>query len=137
MLTAEQYAANLASARRVAAARIGWTGPTAQIPYELKEAYSTALAEIMLKSPDAFTAQSLNTARRELADRPNEALVKYGAGEAVGDFAGEVGNQAESIGQSVASVGEGAKSALKLARYLIPAALVAVVLIWLRNLSRR
>jgi hypothetical protein len=135
-LTAAQYAANLASARRVAAAQVGWTGPTADIPYEQKGAYLTALAHVILKSPQAFTEQTLATARLQLTKSPYEALDTYDVGDAVGDFTDEFATQAGDLGESVASVGEGVKNTLSLTRYLIPLALVAAVVIWLRNFAR-
>lgn len=134
--TPQQQAA-MAEAIELAKKRIGWTGPSASIPYAQREAYVTALAEIILANPERFTPDTLAKARRELGDTPDTPLQSYGIGERLSDFGGEVANQAGKVGEAVASVGEGVKSTLHLSRYLIPLAAVAALVILLQNFSRR
>ncbi len=122
-----QQRANLDSARRLAAQRIGWTGNTVDIPYNLREAYATELAAIILQYPERFDSQTLANARAEQADEPNADLEIYTAGDAAGDFLAGAGEGVGSVVESVAGVGEGVKSTLKLARWLIPVAAVVAI----------
>lgn len=92
-----QQRANLDSARALAARKIGWDGPTAAIPYALRETYATELANLIVSYPVRFDAQTVATARAELADRSNGALASYGLLEAVGDAAAEAARQAERV----------------------------------------
>lgn len=134
--------ANLNSARRLAADRIGLkfaSGEfnTAAIPYEKREAFATELARIITAYPDRFDPVTVATARRELGDRPNEPLADVGPASQLSDFVGEVGAQAERVGEAVAGIGEGAITTAKLARWAIPAAALVALFIVLRNFSRR
>ena len=135
-MTTEQ-ARNLASARAMAARAIGWTGNTKDIPYDRREAYATELAKIVLTYPARFDALTLSIARKELSDTENSALGDYTAGEAVATFFGEVANQAMAVGDSIASVGEGAKSALNLAKWAIPVAVLVLAVVAVRGAARR
>jgi hypothetical protein len=133
----DQQRANLASARRLAAARIGWTGSTESIPYAQREAYATALAQIILTYPQRFDALTVSIAQRELVDRPNEPLSPDSTSDRAGVFFGELGNQAVALGESVAAVGEGIKTTLSLASILIPAAALFALYIAARGYARR
>ena len=92
-----QQAANLKSARNLAASRIGWTGRTEDIPYEMSESYVTALARIIVSNPDRFDEQTVANAVKELGDADNPKLETLGAGEAAGIFVGEAANQFQDI----------------------------------------
>ena len=133
----DQQRANLASARRLAASRIGWTGSTESIPHERREAYATALANIILTYPQRFDALTVAIAQREIVDRPNEPLAPDSASDRAGVFFGEIGNQAVELGESVAAIGEGVKTTLSITSILIPAAALFVVYIAARGYARR
>lgn len=133
----DQQRANLDSARRLAASRIGWTGPTQSIPYEKREAYATALANIILSYPDRFDAQTVATARRELTDATLPPLSTDSAGDRAGVFFGELGNQALEVGGAVAGIGEGVKTTLRAAAWAIPAAALILGAIYLYRAYER
>lgn len=131
-----QQAANLRSARRLAASRLGMLGDygeieTDAIPYAFRERYANELAKIIAALPDRFDALTVANARRELADTPNAVLEDYTAADAARDFASGAAQGAGSVVNAAAGVGEGVKSALSLARWLIPVALVVGVALWL------
>lgn len=136
-----QQSANLRSARRLAAQRVGLLGDfgeleTAAIPYAYRERYATELAKIILRYPDRFDALTLANARRELGDTPNAPLENYTATDAAKDFATGAADGVGSIVTAAAGVGEGVKSTLNLSRWLIPAAAVVALVIVLRNFAR-
>ena len=56
-----------------------------------------------------------------------ETPENYSWGDAIADFSGEVANQAQEAGKAVAGVGQGTLTLLSMARWLIPAAGLAVV----------
>ena len=66
-LTAAQYAANLKSAQNIARQRAGLP-PDSQLPdnaltYDQRNKYNKILADIIAKTPQAFSAQSVSTAQ--------------------------------------------------------------------------
>ena len=133
----DQQRRNLDSAMRLAASRVGWTGPTTKIPYELNEKYVTELAKIIVANPARFDDVTLATAKKELGDTPNAELEEYTLGDAAGDFASGAADGVGSVVQSVAAVGEGVKTTLNLTRWLIPLAAVVALIIGLKALAAR
>lgn len=92
--------------------------------------YIRAVSRAVLASPALYTEAERKAAlagsRSDVQDGPGD----YTLAEGAGDFFGEFANQAGEVVGSVASVGEGVKSALNLAKWLIPAALIGGVLIY-------
>lgn len=130
-----RQAANLLSARRLAAARVGWSGiDPSGMSFTLREAYNTELQSIILQYPDRFAPGVVAAAR---ARTPDGELETYGVTAAAADFARELGNQVAETGAAVAGIGEGVKSTLSLTRYLIPVAAVAALVFALAGLRRR
>lgn len=135
-MTVEQRK-NLDAAMQLAAERVGWKAAPAGMPYELRDEYRTELARIIIAYPDRFAEETIKIANRELTNAPDQALESYTLGQAVGDFAGEFGNQALELGESVAAVGEGVKSTLSLTRWVLPVAALFAAYVFLRGFARK
>jgi hypothetical protein len=98
----EQQAANLRTARRVAASRLGLLGDygeldTAQIPFAMREPYATELANIILSRPELYSLQAVQNARLEVGDAPNQPLESYSVLDRFTTFLTEATSQAERI----------------------------------------
>ena len=136
--TADQSRANLRSAERLAAIRLGIDlqdgSPLVTLTYEQRTAYNKAIAAIISANPDRFTPATVKTA--SLVVTTNYEPLQDTSFDA-DEFTSALADNALAVGASVASVGEGVKSALNLTAILIPAALVVGAFILLRNLDRR
>lgn len=118
---------NLDTARRLAMQQIGKEGQNpAALPYELREAYATALSQIIVRYPARFDAQTLATAQLELNDTPNSPLGDYTTGEAVSDFFDTAAAQAEKL-NPVPQLADSVQTLLKIAPWVLAAGFLIYV----------
>ncbi|MFA6287746.1 MAG: hypothetical protein WC661_10225 [Opitutaceae bacterium] len=141
MATAQQTA-NLKTAQRIAAGKVGALGPngelmTLDLSYSNRVSYEKTLAGIILKYPERFAPEEVSIAQGVANSNLPSDLETYTIAEAASDFVDEAGNQALEIGKSVAAVGEGVKNTLNLSTWLIPVAVVVGVVILLFAFARR
>lgn len=141
MATAQQTA-NLKTAQRIAAAKVGALGPngevlTTDLTYSQRVEYDKILSGIILEYPDRFAPEEVQIARGTSSSNWPSELETYTIAQAASDFIDEAGNQALDIGASVAEVGSGVKNTLNLSKWLLPLAAVAVVVILLIAFAKR
>lgn len=128
-LTPEQIAANTKSAINLALKETALDGKAkTEWTYEERAKYNKALADIIATYPDRFAPSQVTQAKAvEMADYSPLASSDF----SFSDFGEEVLNNAVSAGESVAGVGQGVLSTFKLAKWVIPAAGIALVVFWL------
>jgi hypothetical protein len=138
MISKEQNAANLRSAEKIAAIQLGVDdqggNPLNALSYEQRSAYAAKLSKIILENPDRFAPGTVATARGIAAKKfspLDDTSFDWG------DFSSNLADEAVELGGAVAAVGEGVKNGLKLTSWLIPLALVAVVIIALVGFKKR
>lgn len=138
MVDATQNAANLRSAEQLVAIRLGidtqggdWrTG----LAYAARVAYENALAAYIVAHPSAFADATVSTAQW-VSLHGNTPLADDSFD--YGDFVSSVVDNVVAAGASVAGIGTGALNLAGMAKWLIPAAGVAVIVILLVNLNRK
>ena len=84
---------------------------------------TNAMKAYIRANPDDFTPIQQGIAQTPFIETPEN----YSWGDAIADFSGEVANQAQEAGKAVTCVGQGTLTLLSMARWLIPAAGLAVV----------
>lgn len=89
-LTADNFAANLKTAKRIVAERLGLD--PGNLTYEQRGTYNKAFAEYVSQFPASFSPELLEIARRVLAQKDYESLQAEGIklGEFAEAYAGEV-----------------------------------------------
>lgn len=95
MLTADNFARNLETAKTLAAKSVG-AASSVGLTYDQQRVYNRALAELISKYPGSFAPEIVAAAGRELSSSPHQALSSDSIGQLVTQFAD-------------ASVDEGAK----------------------------
>jgi hypothetical protein len=117
----------LDQARRMAMQQIGREGQNpAALPYDAREAYATALSQIIVRYPARFDAQTVATAKAELADTPNSPLGDYTTGAAVADFFDTAAAQVEKL-NPVPQLADSVKTLLKIAPFVLAAGFLIYV----------
>ncbi len=139
MVTPEQNRLNLASAKSVAEKELWPDGRPMTIAvvggdYDLRVAFNRKLADVILRYPDRFRTETLDTARRVIA-KTYEPLEDPGFSPS--DFIGFVGENATGLLSDVAEVGTGVRRTFALAGWVIPAAALTVVGIFLWRLAKK
>lgn len=135
MVSAEQNRANLRSAERAVRIAMGvdlQDGSAPDLPYAQQIEYVGRLAAVILAHAAQFNAATLATAS-DVAGKTYSPLAD--ASFSWEDFAGAA--YAASPVSALVDVGEGAKSALSSLRWLLPLAMVAVVVIALLGFRKK
>lgn len=129
MVTAENARLNLRTAARNVAERLG-VDP-ANMDQAQRIAYNRALAAEILKYPQSFTPEIIEIAQRiGYTDSANLEDASFSWGE----FAAEAISPAAEAAQSI---GQGALNVANLSRWLIPAAVIFFVFLWISNHAGR
>ena len=134
MVTTEQNRANLRSAERLVAGELGVDPDANALPRDLRAEFNRRLAQKILLYPSRFTAQTLATAtgiatkQYEPLDDPSFSAV---------DFIRETASNGLALGDDIADIGRGVARTANLAGWLIPAAALAVVGIYLWRLAKK
>lgn len=129
-LTSEQIAANLKSARNLAASNLGLRGANGEEPagltYEQRNAYNKELARIIATYPERFGTVAAGVAQGVLA-KSYAPLSDQTLGEAVNVFVNEVERQAGRLNQSFNPFSE---SNTSLTKWLVIGGLVIAAGVW-------
>ena len=130
MLTAANYAANLRTATRNAAAAAGVTGiAPGDFTLEQRQAYNQAIVRQILAYPNSFSPDTVRQAATMNTDYGRRG---YNFDDAL-DIAGAA---AAPVLGGLQSVGQGAITVLNSAKWLLPLSVIALVVIWLMNPRR-
>ena len=134
-LTPEQIAANTKSAINIALTQTGLKDkPKTEWTYDERAKYNKALADIIATYPDRFAPSQVTQAKAvEMADYSPLASSDF----SFSDFGREVLNNAVAAGDSVAGVGQGVLSTFKLAKWVIPAVGITLVVFWLMGQKKK
>ena len=134
MVTQEQNRLNLRSAERLVAGELGVDADANALPLEIRAEFNRRLAAKILLFPDRFTAQTVATATA-IASKQYEPLSD--ASFSVVDFIRETANNGVAVAADVAEIGNGVRRTAALAGWLIPAAALAVVGIYLWKFAKK
>jgi len=134
VVTTDQNRLNLRSAERLVAGELGVSADANALPYTLRVEFNRRLAGKILEFPSRFTAQTVATAAA-IAGKTYEPLTDPSFSAA--DFARAVVDNAVALGDDIAEVGRGVARTANLAGWLIPAAALAAVGIYLWRLAKK
>lgn len=132
-LSAEQNRANLRSAERLVAVEMGVPVDGA-LPYEQRTEFAKRLASKILQYRQQFLAPTIETAQRILGTNYSPLADPSFSWD---DFAAEVVDNAVKLGEGAADIGRGAAAAGSALRWVIPAAVVAVVVLAVVGFGRK
>lgn len=134
MVSVEQNRLNLRSAERLVAGELGVDPDVNALPRDVRAEFNRRMAEKILQFPDRFTAQTLATAAG-IATKQYEPLEDPSF--SVVDFIRETAASGVAVGADIAEIGNGVRRTAVLAGWVIPAAALAVVGIYLWRLAKK